>query len=195
MTEQSPAEAIFFAALEKGTAEERIAYVNAACGDDSNLRRACRTPARRPSAGRELSGTAGPTGDRRAEAPRFRRRRTARSRSGPAETMSHDGPSEGVGSVIAGRYKLLETLGQGGMGAVFMAQQTEPVKRLVALEAHQTGHGLPANPGPIRGRAAGAGADGSSEYRQGAGRGSDRLGPAVLRDGAGQGRTDHPLLR
>ena len=38
MTEQSPAEAIFFAALEKGTAEERMAYVKDACGDDSNLR-------------------------------------------------------------------------------------------------------------------------------------------------------------
>ncbi len=38
MTEQSPAEAIFFAALEKRTAEERTAYLNAACGDDSNLR-------------------------------------------------------------------------------------------------------------------------------------------------------------
>ena len=59
--------------------------------------------------------------------------------SGPAETMSRHGPSEGVGSVIAGRYKLLETLGQGGMGAVFMAQQTEPVKRLVALKLIKLG--------------------------------------------------------
>ena len=55
------------------------------------------------------------------------------------ETMAHDGPSDGVGSVIAGRYKLLETLGQGGMGAVFMAQQTEPVKRLVALKLIKLG--------------------------------------------------------
>src|SRR5207253_6416489 len=66
------------------------------------------------------------------------------SENGPAgpglgETTSYPGPSEGVGSVIAGRYKLLETLGQGGMGAVFMAQQTVPVKRLVALKLIKLG--------------------------------------------------------
>ncbi len=53
--------------------------------------------------------------------------------------MAYHGPSEGVGSVIVGRYKLLETLGQGGMGAVFMAQQTAPVKRLVALKLIKLG--------------------------------------------------------
>jgi hypothetical protein len=33
-----------------------------------------------------------------------------------------------VGTTIAGKYKLLEVIGEGGMGSVFMAQQTEPVK-------------------------------------------------------------------
>ena len=49
------------------------------------------------------------------------------------------GPDDGVGSVIAGRYKLLESLGEGGMGAVFMAQQMAPVKRLVALKLIKLG--------------------------------------------------------
>jgi serine/threonine protein kinase len=44
-----------------------------------------------------------------------------------------------VGVIVAGKYKLLETLGQGGMGAVFMAQQTAPVKRLVALKLIKRG--------------------------------------------------------
>ena len=44
--------------------------------------------------------------------------------SEPDATMSLDGPSEGVGVVIGGRYKLLETLGQGGMGHMFMARRT-----------------------------------------------------------------------
>jgi serine/threonine protein kinase len=46
---------------------------------------------------------------------------------------------EVVGTVIAGRYKLLEEIGLGGMGAVWMAQQTEPVKRLVALKLIKAG--------------------------------------------------------
>ncbi|MCY2967902.1 MAG: serine/threonine-protein kinase [Planctomycetota bacterium] len=36
--------------------------------------------------------------------------------------------------VIAGRYALVELLGQGGMGEVWVAQQSEPVKRRVALK-------------------------------------------------------------
>jgi hypothetical protein len=38
-----------------------------------------------------------------------------------------------------GPYKLLEQIGEGGMGTVWMAQQTEPVKRLVALKVIKAG--------------------------------------------------------
>src|SRR5262249_22802380 len=41
--------------------------------------------------------------------------------------------SEKPGTVI-GPYKLLEQIGEGGMGTVWMAQQQEPVKRVVALK-------------------------------------------------------------
>src|SRR5579871_3348360 len=44
-----------------------------------------------------------------------------------------------VGSIIGGKYKLLEVVGEGGMGTVFMAQQTEPVKRAVAVKVIKTG--------------------------------------------------------
>ena len=53
---------------------------------------------------------------------------------------------------------------------------------------HQARHGHAAGDRPLRGRAAGAGADGSSEHRQGVRRRRDRDGPAVLRDGAGARR-------
>jgi len=38
-----------------------------------------------------------------------------------------------------GRYKLLEEIGEGGMGVVWMAQQSEPVKRKVALKIIKLG--------------------------------------------------------
>src|SRR5205807_8901058 len=39
-----------------------------------------------------------------------------------------------AGVVVAGKYKLLQRIGEGGMGAVWMADQTEPVKRRVAVK-------------------------------------------------------------
>ncbi len=47
--------------------------------------------------------------------------------------------SEGIGTVIAGRYTLVEVIGEGGMGSVYLASQTEPVKRQVALKLIKTG--------------------------------------------------------
>jgi hypothetical protein len=43
-------------------------------------------------------------------------------------------PLSGPGMVIAGRYTLVELIGEGGMGEVWVAKQTEPVKRKVALK-------------------------------------------------------------
>jgi WD40 repeat protein/serine/threonine protein kinase len=45
---------------------------------------------------------------------------------------------EGPGTVI-GPYKLLEQLGEGGFGVVFMAEQTQPVRRKVALKILKPG--------------------------------------------------------
>src|SRR6516164_11415572 len=48
-------------------------------------------------------------------------------------------PAVEPGQVFAGRYKLREKLGQGGMGVVYVAEQTEPVHRRVALKIIRTG--------------------------------------------------------
>jgi tetratricopeptide (TPR) repeat protein/tRNA A-37 threonylcarbamoyl transferase component Bud32 len=42
--------------------------------------------------------------------------------------------TEAVGTIVAGRYKLLQQIGEGGMGSVWMADQTQPVKRRVAVK-------------------------------------------------------------
>jgi tetratricopeptide (TPR) repeat protein len=48
-------------------------------------------------------------------------------------------PAFGPGAVIAGRYTLVEKIGEGGMGEVWVAKQTEPVKRKVALKLIKAG--------------------------------------------------------
>src|SRR5262249_47633232 len=55
-----------------------------------------------------------------------------------AKTTDYHPKSE-PGVVIAGRYTLQEKIGDGGMGDVWVAKQTEPVKRRVALKLIKTG--------------------------------------------------------
>src|SRR5262245_59046820 len=56
----------------------------------------------------------------------------------PSDTAACEPIGEAPGTVI-GSYKLLEQIGEGGMGSVWMAQQTEPVKRVVALKVIKAG--------------------------------------------------------
>ena len=52
---------------------------------------------------------------------------------------AHSAPTDRPGVVIGGKYKLIEEIGEGGMGQVFMAQQMEPVKRAVAVKVQYPG--------------------------------------------------------
>lgn len=47
--------------------------------------------------------------------------------------------SEGSGTETIGPYRLLERLGEGGMGEVWLAEQTRPVRRQVALKVIKAG--------------------------------------------------------
>jgi len=104
---------IFANALELATLEERERYLAQACGADRALRQEIESLLAAHQAG---GGFLQPRLARRAESP----------------------PGEGPGTVI-GRYKLLEQIGEGGFGVVFMAEQLEPVQRKVALKIIKAG--------------------------------------------------------
>src|SRR5262249_39962298 len=50
-----------------------------------------------------------------------------------------DRPIAEVPGTVIGPYKLLQQIGEGGMGVVFMAEQTHPVQRTVALKIIKPG--------------------------------------------------------
>ena len=54
------------------------------------------------------------------------------------KTEFSDAPDETVGQRI-GRYKILECVGEGGCGVVYVAEQAEPVRRRVALKVIKLG--------------------------------------------------------
>jgi len=117
MTEMSPAEAIFFAAIEKHSPAEQAAYLDAACAGLPDLRvRVERLLAAHPRVGSFLDPAA--TGV-----------------CGGVEESEDLDPQVAIeGMIVSDKYKLLQQIGEGGMGSVWMADQTEPVKRRVAVK-------------------------------------------------------------
>ena len=56
----------------------------------------------------------------------------------PRDPVDVTPPAEGPGTLI-GSYKLLERIGEGGFGVVYMAEQLKPVRRKVALKIVKPG--------------------------------------------------------
>ncbi|HZN36336.1 MAG TPA: serine/threonine-protein kinase, partial [Pirellulaceae bacterium] len=55
------------------------------------------------------------------------------------ETVEPTCGADKPGTIVADRYKLLEQIGEGGMGTVWVAEQIEPIKRRVALKLIKPG--------------------------------------------------------
>src|SRR5437588_11615 len=116
---------IFCAAIEIASAEDRAAYIVGACAEDLGLRnRVQKLVAAHFRAGSFL------------EAPALSSSTAGESKPLPLETSA--AAQELPGSLI-GPYKLLQKIGEGGMGTVFMAEQTHPVQRKVALKVIKAG--------------------------------------------------------
>jgi WD40 repeat protein/serine/threonine protein kinase len=117
MITQPPSErSIFVAALQRPNAADRAAFLDEACGGNVELRRGVDALLRE----HEQLGSF-------LEAPA----------AGSAAAIGAP-PQEGPGTVI-GPYKLLEQIGEGGFGVVFLAEQTRPVRRKVALKVLKPG--------------------------------------------------------
>src|ERR1044071_8630785 len=104
------AKAIFLEALERTGREDLSGFLDEACGGDPELRARVEELLR---AHRDAGSFLDPEATR------------------PA--VSAAPVVESVGTVI-GPYRLLEQIGEGGFGTVFMAEQTEPIRRKVALK-------------------------------------------------------------
>jgi serine/threonine protein kinase/tetratricopeptide (TPR) repeat protein len=115
MTEPSlPEESLFAQALEIASAAERAAFLDRACGTNPALRAEIEALLR----AHEQSGDL-------LDLP-----------ENPAATTDLTGERPGTG---VGPYKLLEQIGEGGMDSVWMAEQTEPIQRRVAVKVVKEG--------------------------------------------------------
>ena len=149
---------LFLTASDLPDPAERAAYLERECGGDAELRARVEallaadgggapvldedlTAAHEPTSPATLEATAAS----RAETRLPSELATAEDRSDGADFTLAGAPHvdspgrSGVGQVIAGRYSLLEVLGEGGMGTVYRAGQTQPVKRQVALKLIKVG--------------------------------------------------------
>jgi hypothetical protein len=92
--------------------------------------------------------------------------------------LAFDAEDEAVGKTI-GRYKVLEKGGRRRLRRGLCRGANEPVRRRVALKVIKLGMDTKQVIARFRGGAPGAGHDGSSQHRQGAGCGRDRNRPPV----------------
>ena len=120
-TEDSQQEIIITRAMQIADPQVRSAYLENACGPDKAVRQRIEALLQALEKDAEPGETANPI-------------------SVGAATPEHLGVglAEPTGTLI-GRYKLVEVIGEGGYGTVYLAEQEEPVRRQVALKIIKLG--------------------------------------------------------
>src|SRR5262245_12244551 len=106
---------LFLTAVERHSPQDWGAYLDRACADDE-LRRQVNLLLQAHRDAGSVPGAAA----------------HERDQTGDYQT------AEAPGTMV-GPYKFIEPIGEGGMGSVWMAQQTEPVRRLVAVKLIKAG--------------------------------------------------------
>jgi serine/threonine protein kinase/formylglycine-generating enzyme required for sulfatase activity len=114
-------QAVFLAAVESKDPAERVEILNARCEGDAELCQRVKALLQAHDQTDELPGAG--TLDFLVE-----RQATAVGSTNASSSK-----------VIAGRYKLVEEIGEGGMGSVWVAEQTQPVRRRVAIKLIKPG--------------------------------------------------------
>src|SRR5262245_24391921 len=100
------AKAIFLQAVEQHEPDQWPAFLDQACAGQPELRRRVEVLLR---AHREAG--------------------TAAAQAGVESPPAHEVSAAEVAGTMIGLYKLLQMIGEGGMGVVWMAEQTQPVQR------------------------------------------------------------------
>jgi WD40 repeat protein/serine/threonine protein kinase len=108
-------ESVFAGALEKQDRQERAAFLDRACAGKPGLRQSVESLLSAYAVGQFLESPA------------------------PALAATRDAPLSECPGTRIGPYKLLQQLGEGGMGAVYMAEQEQPLRRRVALKIIKPG--------------------------------------------------------
>jgi serine/threonine protein kinase/Tfp pilus assembly protein PilF len=107
---------IFLEALKNPSPDARAAFLDRVCGGNDELRRSVELLLRaHDKAGGFLADSPAPVG------------------------VTVDQPITECPGTVIGPYKLIEPIGEGGMGTVWMAQQQEPVRRFVAVKLIKAG--------------------------------------------------------
>ncbi len=166
MSSPSQVESIVIAALEKKTQQELAEYLDQTCGDDDALRLRveerlkAQTEAAdllvQPSADRadfdthdvhskvvdsptDASATIDSVPVQSAAKATLAHAPTTEASISPRSITEEYRSQTGPDVLFAGRYTLREKIGEGGMGEVWVAKQSEPVKRNVALKLIKQG--------------------------------------------------------
>ncbi len=121
-SEDSHVETIFFAVLERPE-PERAAYLREMCGADTALRLRVEDLLQAQAHLQDFMETPAADGMPLADV---------------VDAADIPASAEEPGTVID-RYTLLEVIGEGGFGVVYLASQTEPIRRLVALKIIKPG--------------------------------------------------------